>query len=100
MVSQIVLSLFGVGMKTEYNAKWTEAQQKRHPKGDVIHKAPEGYSDHLDHFTNFFDAIRDGKEVVEDAEFGFRAAAPTLACNTSYFDKKIIQWDPTKMKLV
>lgn len=87
-------------MKTEYNAKWTEAQQKRHPKGDVIHKAPEGYSDHLDHFTNFFDAIRDGKEVVEDAEFGFRAAAPALACNTSYFDKKIMQWDPIKMKLV
>ena len=66
----------------------------------MIYKAPEGYSDHLDHFTNFFDAIRSGKEVVEDAEFGFRAAAPALACNTSYFDKKIMNWDPIKMKLV
>lgn len=87
-------------MAADYNAKWSEAQQKRHPKGDVIYKAPEGYSDHLDHFTNFFDAIRSGKEVVEDAEFGFRAAAPALACNTSYFDKKIMNWDPKKMKLV
>ncbi|WP_306014228.1 MULTISPECIES: Gfo/Idh/MocA family protein [unclassified Allomuricauda] len=87
-------------MTAAYNTKWTEAQQKRHPKGDVIYKAPEGYSSHLDHFTNFFDAIRDGKTVVEDAEFGFRAAAPALACNTSYFDKKIMHWDPKNMKLV
>jgi hypothetical protein len=54
----------------------------------------------LDHFTNFFDAIRTGKPVVEDATFGFRAAAPALACNESYFQKKIIQWDPISMKLV
>jgi hypothetical protein len=37
--------------------------------------------------------------VVEDAAFGFRAAAPALACNESYFQKKIIQWDPVNMKL-
>jgi hypothetical protein len=53
----------------------------------------------VDHFTNFFDAIRTGKQVVEDATFGFRAAAPALACNESYFSKKIIQWDPESMKL-
>ena len=50
--------------------------------------------------TNFFDAIRTNKPVVEDATFGFRAAAPALACNESYFKKKIIQWDPTNMKLL
>jgi hypothetical protein len=37
---------------------------------------------------------------VEDATFGFRAAAPALACNASYFEKKIINWDPVNMKLV
>jgi hypothetical protein len=36
---------------------------------------------------------------VEDATFGFRAAAPSLACNESYFKKKIINWDPVNMKL-
>jgi predicted dehydrogenase len=86
-------------MTKEYNAKWTEAQKKRPTKEDVVFKAPQGYSDHLDHFTNFFDAVRTGKTVVEDATFGFRAAAPALACNESYFKKKIIQWDPVKMKL-
>ncbi|WP_228237572.1 Gfo/Idh/MocA family protein [Allomuricauda sp. M10] len=84
----------------EYNAKWSAEQTKRKAYGDVIYKAPEGYSSHVDHFTNFFDAIRTGKPVVEDAEFGFRAAAPALSCNESYFSKKIIQWDPVKMKLV
>jgi predicted dehydrogenase len=87
-------------MQKEYDAKWTEAQRKRKVVMDVDFKVPEGYSDHLDHFTNFFDAIRTGKPVVEDAEFGFRAAAPALACNESYFSKKIVQWDPVGMKLV
>jgi hypothetical protein len=86
-------------MTKDYNAKWTEAQRKRPIKEDVIFRAPAGYDEHVDHFTNFFDAIRTGKQVVEDATFGFRAAAPALSCNESYFSKKIIQWDPVNMKL-
>ncbi|MCU0358199.1 MAG: Gfo/Idh/MocA family oxidoreductase [Cyclobacteriaceae bacterium] len=86
-------------MTKEYNAKWTAEQRKRPTKEDIVFRPPAGYSDHLDHFTNFFDAIRTNKKVVEDAEFGFRAAAPALACNESYFSKKIIQWDPVGMKL-
>lgn len=87
-------------MRMDYDAKWTEEQKIRHPKGDIVFKAPEGYSDHLDHFTNFFDSVRTGKKVVEDAEFGFRAAAPALACNESYFNKKIMHWNPKEMKLL
>jgi hypothetical protein len=86
-------------MQKEYDAKWTDSQKKRPKKDDVTFKAPEGYSDHLDHFTNFFDSIRTGKPVVEDAVFGFRAAAPALSCNESYFQKKIIRWNPNDMKL-
>ena len=87
-------------MQKEYNAKWSDAQKKRPSKEDVTFKAPQGYSDHLDHFTNFFDAVRTGKPVVEDAVFGFRAAAPALSCNDSYLQKKVIHWDPVSMKLV
>lgn len=86
-------------MKLEYEAKWTPEQRRRKRKDDIVFKVPAGYDDHLDHFTNFFDSIRTGKKVVEDAEFGFRAAAPALACNESYFKKQIIQWDPVTMKL-
>lgn len=87
-------------MQKEYNAKWTAAQKKRPTKEDITFKAPQDYNEHLDHFTNFFDAIRTGKPVVEDATFGFRAAAPALSCNESYFKKKIIKWDPVNMKLI
>jgi predicted dehydrogenase len=86
-------------MQKDYDAKWTPEQRKRKTKEDIVFKAPEGYSDHLDHFTNFFDAVREGKPVTEDATFGFRAAAPALACNESYLSKKIIKWDPVAMKL-
>jgi predicted dehydrogenase len=82
-----------------YNAKYPVADQKAIEKPDIIFKTPEDYSDHLDHMTNFFDAIRTGKKVVEDPVFGFRAAAPALACNESYFQGKIISWDPEGMKL-
>ena len=86
-------------MQKEYNAKWTSDQRNKKTKEDILFKAPEGYNDHLDHITNFFDSVRTGKQVVEDATFGFRAAAPALSCNESYFTKKIIQWDPVEMKL-
>lgn len=86
-------------MQKEYNEKWTAEQRKRKTKEDIVFKAPAGYDDHLDHFTNFFDSIRTGKTVIEDAEFGFRAAAPALSCNESYFTKKIVKWDPVNMKL-
>jgi predicted dehydrogenase len=86
-------------MQKDYNAKWTADQKKRKVKEDIVFKAPAGYDEHLDHFTNYFDAVRTGKKVVEDAEFGFRAAAPALSCNESYLTKKIIHWDPVNMKL-
>lgn len=87
-------------LTAQYNQKYSEADKQRPQKNDIEFKAPQGYSDHLDHFTHFFDAVRDNKPVVEDAAFGFRAAAPALACNDSYFEKKIVNWDPVNMKLI
>jgi len=83
----------------QYNAKYTADEKKAVSKPDINFKAPTGYNEHLDHHTHFFDAIRTNGTVVEDATFGFRAAAPALACNASYFEKKIINWDPVNMKL-
>ncbi len=66
---------------------------------DIEFKAPEGYDDQFDHFTNFFASMREGKPVVEDAAFGVRAAAPAVLSNTSYIEKRIINWDPDAMKM-
>lgn len=53
-----------------------------------------------DHFANFFNAIRNGGQVTEDATFGYRAAAPALLCNDSYNQDKAILWNPEQMLLV
>lgn len=87
-------------LKKQYNAKYSEADQKAPTKEDITFKTPNDYDEHLDHFMNFFESIRSGKPVVEDAAFGFRAAAPCLACNDSYFEKRIVYWDPHGMKIV
>jgi predicted dehydrogenase len=55
---------------------------------------PDGYSAHLDHFRNFFAAVRSRKPVVQDGTFGLRAAAPSLLCNLSYEKARPVGWDP------
>ncbi len=86
-------------LRQQYAQKYSESDRKAPTKEAIAYKPPQGYNEHLDHFTNFFESIRSGKPVVEDAVFGFRAAAPCLACNDSYFAKKIIYWNPEEMKL-
>ena len=53
-----------------------------------------------DHFVNFFNAIRNGGKVTEDAVFGYRAAAPALLCNDSYNQDTAILWNPESMQLI
>ena len=66
---------------------------------DETFAPPSRYSDHLDHHFNFASAIRSGKPVVEDAVFGFRAAAPAVLSNISYFENRIVEWNPQTMKV-
>jgi len=66
----------------------------------IRYELEDGYSSGYQHHLNFFNAIRTGGSVVEDGSFGLRAAAPALAANVSYFDKKIIHWDPENMELI
>lgn len=82
----------------EYNKKFTAKEKSAPDLAAITHAAPDGYDDRFDHFVNFFESVRHKKPVVEDAVFGFRAAAPCLACNESYFKKKVINWDPVKMR--
>jgi predicted dehydrogenase len=77
-----------------------EGRKQMLPATATVYKVEPGYKGaHYDHFNNFFTAIRTGKPVVEDAVFGLRAAAPALACNQSYYEKRAIHWDPIAMKL-
>lgn len=71
------------------------------PPEEITYAAERGYKGGpYDHFVNFFTAIRNNSTVVEDAIFGYRAAAPALLCNDSYNQDTAILWDPEKMQLV
>jgi hypothetical protein len=68
------------------------------PPEKLEYTAEEGYKGaHFDHFYNWASAIRQQKDVTENSLFGYRAAAPALLCNDSYFENKILQWDPEKL---
>lgn len=83
----------------EYRAKYPENRREITATSEENYVAPAGYSDHRDHFTNFFDAVRTRKPVVEDAVFGLRAAGPALLTNMSYFNNRQYEWDPDALKL-
>ena len=71
------------------------------PPDEYTFKAEKGYlGGPYDHFVNFFNAIRNGGQVAEDAVFGYRAAAPALLCNDSYNQDKAILWNPEQMQLI
>ena len=87
-------------LKKRYDKKWTAEDKKTPSKPPVLFQAPPSNDEHVEHFTNFFEGVRNNKPVIEDPITGFRAAAPCLAANDSYFQKKIINWDADKMQLV
>jgi len=77
-----------------------DTRKKMVPAANIVYGVEKGYKGaHYDHFSNWFRAIRTGGTVIEDPVFGYRAAAPALACNLSYYEKRAIQWDPVAMKV-
>jgi predicted dehydrogenase len=83
----------------EYQAKYPPVEhtvRNMTLTGEERFLPPRGYSDHVDHFANWFSAIRTRKPVVEDALFGLRAAGPAVLSNLSYAQAKPLAWDPVK----
>jgi predicted dehydrogenase len=86
--------------KKEYDAQYPEDTRKAEPVKEVRFEAPKEDDAHANHFRDFFENVKKGSVgTIEDPVFGFRAAAPVLACNESYFSKKIVHWDPVAMKM-
>jgi hypothetical protein len=84
----------------EYRKKYPEPEEAElRESTETVYGPPRGYSDRLDHFRNFFAAMRSGGRVTEDATFGYRAAAPALLCNMSYRQERVFDWDPEALRL-
>src|SRR4051812_35301440 len=62
------------------------------PPDNLVYTADQGYKGaHFDHFYNWATAIRNKTDVTENSLFGYRAAAPALLCNDSFFSNRIVQ---------
>lgn len=83
--------------KNWYKEKYGDDQGWPKKEEGTEYIIPKGYSSDVAHHTNFYNAIREGKRVVEDASFGLRAAGPSLSCNLSYFSNEVVHWDPVNM---
>jgi predicted dehydrogenase len=78
--------------------KTTATADSMRPDADEKFLPPHGYDDHLDHHRKFIESVRSRKPAIEDAVFGFRAAAPALLSNVSYFEHRVCHWDPKGMR--
>lgn len=88
-------------IKAGYDNMPTSSRKQSLNTGITTWEAPRDYrGGHYDHFNNFFTAIREGGEIVQNPTFGLRAAGAALLANESYYKKQPVAWDPTAMKLV
>ncbi len=84
-----------------YDKKFADERSKDLNIGETLWEAPSDYKgSHYDHFNNFFQGIRDKKEIIEDPTFGLRAAGAALLANESYYKGQPVKWDPDAMKLI
>jgi len=81
-----------------YRARYPERSKAADKIEPETFAPPKGYDAHREHHRVFYEAIRAGRQPVEDAAFGFRAAGPALLANVSYFEKRICRWDPRAMQ--
>ncbi|APQ17731.1 Gfo/Idh/MocA family protein [Maribacter hydrothermalis] len=88
-------------IKNEYAAKNLESRNSSLSTGTTTWQAPREYKGaHYDHFNNFFTSIRNNGKVIQDPEFGLRAAGAALLANESFAQKQPVNWNPTEMKLL
>jgi hypothetical protein len=85
-------------MRKEYLAKNPRnTNPLREAPADKHFVTANSYDMHQEHLNNFFAGVRARKPVFQDPIFGFRAAAPALLSNVSYFEKRIAEWDPVNL---
>jgi predicted dehydrogenase len=87
---------FPHAMRAAYEKQWHEENdpklgQEPMPES-VAFKAPD-YDDVRPHLWTFFESVRSGKPVVEDAVFGHHAALACHMANESYFQQQAVHWD-------
>ena len=87
---------FPTAMRSKYVQEWTQAHPRQFGREPITENlAYEGtnWDDVKPHLWNFFQAVKSGKPVTEDAVFGNHAAIACHMANESYFRQKPVFWD-------
>lgn len=98
-----------LGWPKQLREQYLEQFEKEHPLPTALgakpvdevetYGTPDGYSDLVDHEANFFNAVRTRKKVVENEEFGNRAAIGCHLANYSYFKETPAVWDDAARRI-
>lgn len=95
---------FSEATRNEYEEYYRERFPERRASviepAELEYRAPDGYSDLYDHHIHFYEAIREGRQVLQDASFGLRAAGPALLANVSKREGRVVEWDPESMRVI
>src|SRR6266404_4919338 len=88
---------FPRAMREEYMKKWHQENDARLAREAMAETSLTFSGPHFDdirpHLTNYFNAVRSRKPVVEDVVFGHHAALACHMANESYFRKTGVTWD-------
>jgi predicted dehydrogenase len=93
-------------LRNEYLKKWHQENPLPAPLDSKVDEegetfaSPPGYSDLVDHQTNFFNAVRSRKPTVENEVFGNHAAIGCHLANYAYSNKAVAVWDGGAKKIV
>ena len=93
-------------LRDEYLKKWRDENPPPAPLNFRVDEeaetftTPPGYDAVADHQTNFFNAVRTRKPVVENEVFGNNAAIGCHMANYAYFSKAVAMWDQGAKKIV
>ncbi len=89
-------SSYPSALRNEYMKKWHEGNDPapgKEPIEESYVYRGTSWDDIRPHLWNFFQHVRAGKPVVEDAVFGHNAALACHMANESYFRKASVTWD-------
>lgn len=102
-VPGMILGNFSEEVQEEYREYHADKYPRPDPTVEPPNEMTYRVKDEMDgtalHHKTLFDAMRGDGEIVQDATFGLRAAAPALAANMSHFEGKPIEWDPENFEI-
>ncbi|MCZ6905494.1 MAG: Gfo/Idh/MocA family oxidoreductase [Acidobacteria bacterium] len=91
-------------LREAYLAKWRDDNNPKPGQSTVAsdsqrYVAPRGHSGSIEHFHDFFTAVRTRGGTIEDATFGHNAAMGCHMANYAYFNNTIATWDSAANKI-